>query len=91
MVLQSVDPACCFLPVCTDHLNPSVHGVSYHGHAVSGGRKSSGGPLALKRELRELGSQVESREREADTLTETLEELEKSSANPNPTALWTFS
>ena len=29
-------------------------GVSYHGHAVSGGRKSSGGPLALKRELREL-------------------------------------
>ena len=55
-------------------------GVSYHGHAVSGGRKSSGGPLALKRELRELGSQVESREREADTLTGTLEELEKSTA-----------
>src|SRR4029079_11067064 len=55
-------------------------GVSYHGHAVSGGRKSSGGPLALKRELRELGSQVEAREREADTLTGTLEELEKSSA-----------
>src|SRR4029077_12437166 len=55
-------------------------GVSYHGHAVSGGRKSSGGPLALKRELRELASQVEAREREADTLTGTLEELEKSSA-----------
>jgi chromosome segregation protein len=55
-------------------------GVSYHGHAVSGGRKSSGGPLALKRELRELGTQVEAREREADTLTGTLEELEKSSA-----------
>jgi len=55
-------------------------GVSYHGHAVSGGRKSSGGPLALKRELRELGSQVEAREREADTLTGTLEELEKSAA-----------
>jgi chromosome segregation protein len=55
-------------------------GVSYHGHAVSGGRKSSGGPLALKRELRELGSQVEAREREADTLTGTVEELEKNSA-----------
>jgi len=55
-------------------------GVSYHGHSVSGGRKSSGGPLALKRELRELGSQVEAREREADTLTGSLEELEKSSA-----------
>ena len=55
-------------------------GVSYHGHAVSGGRKSSGGPLALKRELRELGSQVETRERESDVLTGSLEELEKSSA-----------
>ncbi|HEY2845597.1 MAG TPA: chromosome segregation protein SMC [Bryobacteraceae bacterium] len=55
-------------------------GVSYHGHAVSGGRKSSGGPLALKRELRELASQVEVREREADTLTGTLEELERTSA-----------
>jgi chromosome segregation protein len=55
-------------------------GVSYHGHAVSGGRKSSGGPLALKRELRELASQVEAREREADTLTAALEDLEKNSA-----------
>ena len=55
-------------------------GVSYHGHAVSGGRKSSGGPLALKRELRELASQVETREREADTLTGSLEQLEKNSA-----------
>jgi chromosome segregation protein len=63
-----------------DHYFLLPDGVSYHGHAVSGGRKSSGGPLALKRELRELGSQVESREREADTLTGTLEELEKSSA-----------
>jgi chromosome segregation protein len=55
-------------------------GVSYHGHAVSGGRKSSGGPLALKRELRELASQVETREREVDALTSTLEELERNSA-----------
>jgi len=55
-------------------------GVSYHGHAVSGGRKSSGGPLALKRELRELASQVEAREREADTLTGTLQDLERNSA-----------
>ena len=31
-------------------------GVSYHGHAVSGGRKTGGGPLALKRELRELSA-----------------------------------
>jgi chromosome segregation protein len=29
-------------------------GVSYHGHAVSGGKKTGSGPLALKRELREV-------------------------------------
>ena len=29
-------------------------GVCYHGHAVSGGKKTSSGPLALKRELREV-------------------------------------
>ncbi len=29
-------------------------GVNYHGHAVSGGRKDGAGPLALKRELRDL-------------------------------------
>ena len=28
-------------------------GTSYHGAAVTGGRKSASGPLALKRELRE--------------------------------------
>ena len=33
-------------------------GVCYHGHAVSGGKKSSSGPLALKRELRETQAQV---------------------------------
>ncbi|MGI8958610.1 MAG: chromosome segregation protein SMC [Bryobacteraceae bacterium] len=33
-------------------------GVSYHGQAVSGGKKTGAGPLALKRELREM-SQLE--------------------------------
>ncbi len=55
-------------------------GVSYHGHAVTGGRKTGGGPLALKRELRELSVQVEAREREADTLTAELEDLERGAA-----------
>jgi chromosome segregation protein len=55
-------------------------GVSYHGHAITGGRKSGGGPLALKRELRELSGQVEAREREVDDLTAELEELERSAA-----------
>ena len=55
-------------------------GVSYHGHAVTGGRKTAGGPLALKRELRELSAQVEIRQREADDLAATLEELERGTA-----------
>lgn len=55
-------------------------GVSYHGHAVSGGRKTGGGPLALKRELRDLIGQVETREREQDALTSELEELEHGTA-----------
>ncbi|MSV34476.1 MAG: chromosome segregation protein SMC [Bryobacterales bacterium] len=55
-------------------------GASYHGHTVTGGKKSSGGPLALKRELRELTAQVEVRDREADERTAALEELERSAA-----------
>ena len=55
-------------------------GVSYHGHAVSGGRKTGGGPLALKRELRELSAQVERRQREADVLSGEIEELERGAA-----------
>jgi chromosome segregation protein len=55
-------------------------GVSYHGMTVSGGRKTGGGPLALKRELRELGGQVELRQRETDELTGEIEELEQGAA-----------
>ena len=55
-------------------------GVSYHGHAVSGGRKTGGGPLALKRELRDLIGQVDVREREQESITAELEDLEKGTA-----------
>src|SRR6185437_7236050 len=55
-------------------------GVSYHGHTVTGGRKTGGGPLALKRELRELTSQVDVHERECDGLTEAIEEMERGRA-----------
>jgi chromosome segregation protein len=34
-------------------------GVSYHGYAVTGGKKTGAGPLALKRELRELTDLVQ--------------------------------
>ncbi len=69
--LATANPDCYFL---------LQDGVSYHGHAVSGGRKSVGGPLALKRELRELTAQVEAKQRQADELTAELEELERGRA-----------
>ena len=69
--LATANPDCFFL---------LQDGVSYHGHAVSGGRKSVGGPLALKRELRELSGQVEVRQREMDDLTAELDELQRGTA-----------
>jgi chromosome segregation protein len=55
-------------------------GSCYHGPTVSGGRKTGGGPLALKRELRELSSQTDARERECDTLAAEIEQLEREAA-----------
>lgn len=55
-------------------------GASYHGHTVTGGKKNAGGPLAMKRELRELMSQVETRERQLDEQAAQLESLETSAA-----------
>ncbi|MCX6587451.1 MAG: chromosome segregation protein SMC [Acidobacteria bacterium] len=52
-------------------------GVCYHGHAVSGGRKTGSGPLALKRELRELTGLVTQRQRQFEGATGQLEELER--------------
>ncbi len=39
-------------------------GLCYHGQALSGGKKTSSGPLALKRELRELRGLMARRDRE---------------------------
>jgi chromosome segregation protein len=51
-------------------------GVSYHGHAVSGGKKTGSGPLALKRELRELTGEVQVKQRAVDATASALEQLE---------------
>ena len=62
-------------------------GICYHGHAVTGGKRTGSGPLALKRELRELAQsfaarqdalagaqqQMESLESEIQALAEELE------------------
>jgi chromosome segregation protein len=73
-------PECSFL---------APDGVSYQGHAVSGGKKTGAGPLALKRELREVSElehrkqdelnaeqlQLATLERETASLGEQLEAL----------------
>ena len=51
-------------------------GVCYHGHAVSGGRKTGSGPLGLKRELREVTSQWNTRQKQMEGTISRIEELE---------------
>jgi chromosome segregation protein len=51
-------------------------GVCYHGYAVSGGKKSSSGPLALKRELKELSSQFNLKQIEVEKLSTQFQQFE---------------
>ncbi len=51
-------------------------GVSYHGHAVSGGKKTGTGPLALKRELRELTTAHNKKQAEVEKSSNLLADLE---------------
>jgi chromosome segregation protein len=39
-----------------------LDGVCYHGHTVTGGKKSAAGPLAMKREVRELAAALKKRQ-----------------------------
>src|SRR5205823_9448322 len=43
-------------------------GVCYHGHTVTGGRKSGAGPLAMKREARELAARLQGRQAAPDEM-----------------------
>ncbi|HSW49421.1 MAG TPA: chromosome segregation protein SMC, partial [Bryobacteraceae bacterium] len=52
-------------------------GVCYSGYAVSGGKKTGSGPLALKRELRELVGVVAAKQKEIESLTGLLEGLDR--------------
>src|SRR5262249_27260332 len=52
-------------------------GVCYHGHTVTGGKKTGAGPLAMKREARELAARLQSRERHLGEKTAQLEELQR--------------
>jgi chromosome segregation protein len=53
-------------------------GVNYHGRAVSGGKKTGAGPLALKRELREMTALEATKQVELDAAQKLLAELEQS-------------
>ncbi len=52
-------------------------GVSYHGYAVTGGKKTGAGPLALKRELRELAGLVQQKQAAVATTEAGIDELDK--------------
>jgi len=50
-------------------------GVCYHGHTVTGGRKSGAGPLAMKREARELAVTLRGRQAALDEQVARLDSL----------------
>jgi chromosome segregation protein len=58
----------------------SSDGVNYHGQSVSGGKKSGAGPLALKRELRDLSQLEKQKRNDLDSAQKGLAELERNIA-----------
>ena len=50
-------------------------GVCYHGHTVTGGKKNAAGPLAMKREARELSIKLQAKQGALDEMTGRLEGL----------------
>ncbi|MBV9760214.1 MAG: chromosome segregation protein SMC [Acidobacteriaceae bacterium] len=58
----------------------STDGVNYHGQSVSGGKKTGAGPLALKRELRDVSQLEKSKAAELAAAQTNLADLERSIA-----------
>jgi chromosome segregation protein len=50
-------------------------GVCYHGHTVTGGKKNAAGPLAMKREARELATRLQAKQSALDEMTGRLDGL----------------
>jgi chromosome segregation protein len=55
----------------------TTDGVNYHGRAISGGKKTGAGPLALKRELRELSGIEEQKKAEVEAAQAAVAELDR--------------
>ncbi|MCL5745252.1 MAG: chromosome segregation protein SMC, partial [Acidobacteria bacterium] len=49
-------------------------GFCYHGHTVSGGKKTATGPLAIKREARELTGRLQAKQKELDAVVARLQD-----------------
>ena len=52
-------------------------GVCYHGHTVTGGKKSGAGPLAMKREARELAVKLQARQGRLEEHVARLDSLQQ--------------
>ena len=52
-------------------------GVCYHGQTVTGGKKSGAGPLAMKREARELGAKLQGKQKTLAERGGLLEEVQR--------------
>ncbi|MCU1291842.1 MAG: condensin subunit Smc, partial [Bryobacterales bacterium] len=61
----------------------AADGVSYHGQSVSGGKKTGAGPLALKRELREVTLLESAKEKELAAAQGALKDLEQNITSLN--------
>ncbi|MGA2136981.1 MAG: chromosome segregation protein SMC [Bryobacteraceae bacterium] len=55
----------------------TVDGLCYHGHTVTGGKKTASGPLAMKREARELGVTLAAKQKSLDEQVARLEDLNR--------------
>ena len=55
----------------------TTEGLCYHGHTVTGGRKSASGPLAMKREARELGVVLTGKQKALDVQVARLQDLDR--------------
>ena len=58
----------------------TTDGLCYHGHTVTGGKKTASGPLAMKREARELGVALQGRQKALDEQVARLEVLDRETA-----------
>jgi chromosome segregation protein len=55
----------------------TTDGLCYHGHTVTGGKKTASGPLAMKREARELGVVLQGKQKSLDEQVRRLEDLDR--------------